>query len=625
MSAGERFKSWIDATFSSWGDRLASWGLSMLARGATRFTEDMEPAVKESARSALAGLLANPVTPEEIKDKIRAASDAGNILETIYLEFIMILQSFGVILGGSTPVANEMRYAQDYVKRSSRLDPLSVINAWRRDPEAYAKYFDDLREQGWSDDRIEAIKFVTQFMPTPQDLVNWEAKEVFEPEMIARYGLDSEFGGLDLTLFEKIGVTPEQALNYWRAHWEHPALNTIIEMLRRTDFSEEDFRDWFKLVEIPPYWRDKLIEISWNVPTRVDVRRFWDMRTIDEVRLREIYTAQGYHGKDLEDYVLWTKIYVDFPDLMTRYKNGWLTLEDVRTELKKLGMSAERAEELIQTKVKAVASEALVKQRDLTMSQIVKGVKKAVISREEGGLLLQDMGYDPYEAEYILAIEIPQDEVVTEVKIRELTKADILSGLKNEVIGEPEAMTRLLGLRYLPDDAEFILSIYRATISPPEDPRLREASKADIVKAVKAGLITPEDGYLMLIDIGFSPAASEFILMVQAETSPFSPMSFNEFKSITDQYKQVVGRGGPEMPDEIKKAAAEVVRLTAEVDNLKEAIVREEAALIPDDTLPPEATTRLKELQVFKNRAEAELARITTDYNILVSEWRQKE
>ncbi|GAJ12607.1 unnamed protein product, partial [marine sediment metagenome] len=80
-----------------------------------------------------------------------------------------------------------------------------------------------------------------------------------------------------------------------------------------------------------PWVREDLFKLFRAVPTRVDVRRFWDMRTIDEPRLRDIYQAQGYWEEDLEDYVMWTKVYVDFPDLMARYKNGWINLEDVKT------------------------------------------------------------------------------------------------------------------------------------------------------------------------------------------------------------------------------------------------------------------------------------------------------
>ncbi|GAI52064.1 unnamed protein product, partial [marine sediment metagenome] len=111
------------------------------------------------------------------------------------------------------------------------------------------------------------------------------------------------------------------------------------------------------------YWQDLLLELVKAVPTRVDVRRFWDMRTIDEARLREIYHAQGYYGKDLEDYVLWTKVYVAFPDLIARFTKGWITEDDVRSELIALGMPAERVETMIQTKIKKVAGERVEPER----------------------------------------------------------------------------------------------------------------------------------------------------------------------------------------------------------------------------------------------------------------------
>ncbi|GAH44519.1 unnamed protein product [marine sediment metagenome] len=49
------------------------------------------------------------------------------------------------------------------------------------------------------------------------------------------------------------------------------------------------------------------------------------MRTIDETELRALYQRHGYFGKDLENYVIWTKVYVAFPDLMARWSKGWIT------------------------------------------------------------------------------------------------------------------------------------------------------------------------------------------------------------------------------------------------------------------------------------------------------------
>ncbi|GAG49176.1 unnamed protein product, partial [marine sediment metagenome] len=187
---------------------------------------------------------------------------------------------------------------------------------------------------------IETLLKVTKFYPAPADLIRWQAREVFEPEMIKRYGLDSEFGAIEKEPFYKAGMTDDQITNYWRAHWEHASWMQVVEMLHRGLMTEEQVYDWFRVVEIPPFWRDLLIQSAYTWPTRVDVRRWWDMRTIDETELRRLYSGMGYRGLNLDNYVLWTKVYVAFPDLMARWTKGWITIDDVRRELTGLGMPA---------------------------------------------------------------------------------------------------------------------------------------------------------------------------------------------------------------------------------------------------------------------------------------------
>jgi len=162
--------------------------------------------------------------------------------------------------------------------------------------------------------------------------------------------------------------------------------------------------DWYRLVEIPPFWRDRLTELVFEVPTRVDVRRWWDMRTIDEERLRSIYHAQGYHGQDLEDYVLWTKVYVAFPDLIARFKNGWITEQDVRNELTGFGMPAARVEEMWQTKFKPEQPAQVEEERKATATEIMKGVKTGYIDEGAGVGMLQELGYSADTAQFKLDV-----------------------------------------------------------------------------------------------------------------------------------------------------------------------------------------------------------------------------
>uniref|UniRef100_A0A6M3XW88 Uncharacterized protein n=1 Tax=viral metagenome TaxID=1070528 RepID=A0A6M3XW88_9ZZZZ len=644
MLAGERFKAWIDGLAVAWGDRLKGWMASWVEWGLTKLMESLEPEAIDIIRPVLNPIVEHPLTPQFIKDLIIKLLAGKKPLPLLLIIPIAILLFIPTITSIFQPLGNLLRYVQERVFHSWRLDPISVITAWRRDPANYEKYFDDLIEQGWTPERIEALKFLTLFYPSPRDLVGFLAHEVYEDTIASRYGLDAEIDEvlLHLDKFEKAGMKEPQVREFWRDHWEHASWMQVVEMLHRGHLTEGDITspttkagwetrdaegtklmyDWFRLVEIPPFWRDKLTASSWNVPTRVDVRRWWDMRTISEDELRNIYHRQGYHGTDLDNYVNWTKVYTDFPMMMSRFTNGWITEEDIRVWLRGLQIPEDRINQFIQEKTKPEKTTRVIKEKDITKTDIIKGVKQGVITRGEGIELLVDMGYDEDESDYILTIGIPPDEEDKVVKERELTKTDIIKGLKAEVITEAEARTRLIELRYSGVDADFLLDIFKATIKPPTEPREREASKADIVKAVKKGLITPEEAYLMLQDIGFTPEASMFILEVQAETSPFSPINFTEFKDLTTKYRIAAGREEAPMPEELKQAAAEVVRVTGEVEALDKSIEEEQKRLLELEPLPEEATARKTELQVTRNRALAELSRVKSEYDRLVAEWK---
>jgi len=287
-----------------------------------------------------------------------------------------------------------------------RLDPATVIILWRRFQDKWGKYLEDLKHQGWNDERIEALKDATLYYPSPAELVHWTAREVFEPDKVSKYGLMADADKLRREDFYKAGMDDEQIDNHWIAHWEHASFMQIIEMLHRGIITEQDVKDWFPLVEVAPYWAENLIKIAYTWPTRVDVRRWWDMRTITEERLRELYEGMGYRDQNLEDYMLWTKVYTDFPMMIARFTKGWITQEEVKSWLIAQGVPEERAEHFMQEKVANEAPGRVQTERDLTKAEIIKGVKNEVISPSEGIDLLIDMGYDRDEAEFMLEINI---------------------------------------------------------------------------------------------------------------------------------------------------------------------------------------------------------------------------
>jgi len=432
MQPGERFSAWVDGIAMSWKDRFTGWGESLLINAGNKFLESAEPQTKTLMRASVQKLIDDPNTTPELKAVLEDSLAKGDWVATLTGYLGMFVGSIIGITAVAGPPGRVQAYAVDRIVQGFRFDPQSVMIAWRRDPVKFIALLEDLKDLGFDDARITALKEITKFVPSAQDQINWLAREVFEPEMRERYGLGSELPNYEDTDFSKIGVDAKQMANYWAAHWEHASFMQVTEMLHRGTLSLEKstptppttpagwaardaegtaaLYDWYRLVEIPPFWRDRLTEMSWNVPTRVDVRRWWEMRTIPESELYNVYHRMGYHGKDLDNYVLWTKVYTDYPALLARYKNGWITIEDVKAELINMGMSADRAETLLQEKIRKEAPERVAVEKNLTKAEIVKGVKKGVITRAEGIELLQDMGYGPDEANYIMAINL---EVLT--------------------------------------------------------------------------------------------------------------------------------------------------------------------------------------------------------------------
>jgi len=472
MGISSRIEGTIESWRIKWGETLKSWLVSFLSIGLDAFFRVLGNSFAPKLKPLLDSIEEKVTVPPELKplfDEIRSPTGEigailaqsaggalvggaiGSVIDAMFLRFaysinekfhpkLLTEAQFTTLWRRGNILADELT---PYLRKlglddisilglqqlsEARLDPMSAITAWRRDPEKYAKFLKDLFDQGFDAERMEVLKFVTQFIPTADEQTHWLAREVYEPEMVSRYGLDSELPNYEETDFSKVGVTPEQMKNKWMAHWEHASYMQVREMLRRGFLSLDKtmpeapttqagwetrdaegvkaMYDWYRLVEIPPFWRARLTEMVFEVPTRVDVRRFWDMRTIDEERLRSIYHAQGYHGKDLDDYVLWTKVYVAFPDLIARYKNGWITEDVVRSELTALGMSPERLQEMWETKFKTAAPERVAAEKTATATEIMKAVKKELISRSEGIERLGRMGYSPEEAEFKLDVYI---------------------------------------------------------------------------------------------------------------------------------------------------------------------------------------------------------------------------
>jgi len=406
MSISERIGNTLEQWSDKWKDKLRGWFLRALSEGAEKLLDDLEPTLANEAKSQLEEIAALPELPETAKAVIGKALHPTSFAWVIILIPLAISVVMAPIMAATEALITPLRFMLNRRMKPYRFDPLAIITAWRRDPAKYAHYFDDLKDMGWDDDRVEAAKFFTQAFPTLGDVVNFYAKEAFEPDMIDKYGLENELPPYEGTYFEQLGIPRDVATKYWIAHWQHPSLGTAFELLHRGEITSEELWRWYRVVEYPPYWRDKLTAVSWDLPNRIELRMMARYGLVGKdfliTMLEKVGLAEEYRDV-AADMMLAMGIRTD---LSTRYSKGWINADEIRQELIDSGLSPDVQERMYQWIVKNTSDDRVSTERDLTKAEIVKGVKKGFISAVQGVELLMDMGYSKDEAEYILVINV---------------------------------------------------------------------------------------------------------------------------------------------------------------------------------------------------------------------------
>ncbi|MEM2990153.1 MAG: hypothetical protein QXQ02_03110, partial [Halobacteria archaeon] len=117
--------------------------------------------------------------------------------------------------------------------RLNLLSPTDLIVAWRRgiiDENTLNTY---LSYHQLNDEQIEVLKLVSEYFPTPSDLIRFAVREVYTPEIAEQYGLYQDIPPEYINEAYKAGLPEEQAKRYWAAHWELPSMTEGFAMLHR--------------------------------------------------------------------------------------------------------------------------------------------------------------------------------------------------------------------------------------------------------------------------------------------------------------------------------------------------------------------------------------------------------
>ncbi len=278
-----------------------------------------------------------------------------------------------------------------------------------------------LSKLGFKSDDISSLKTLYFPVPLPQDLIRFAVREVFDPKTVKQYGMDQDFPSDFATYGKQVGLDEQWSKAYWAAHWELPSPTMGFEMFHRGIIDENGLKMLLKSLDVMPYWRDKLINLSYNPITRVDVRRLYKLGVISLADVEKRYLAIGYSPNDAHLLAKFTEL-----------DNG-ADEETTAIEIKQLSKSV-----------------------------IEQGYKKKVIDRNQAIEALTNLGYIRSDIEIILSIA---DLSVETDKVKDISKEQsdkahkyVLDAYKRRSISNDDAREQLLDLGFSSADIDIELS-----------------------------------------------------------------------------------------------------------------------------------------------------------------------
>lgn len=307
--------------------------------------------------------------------------------------------------------------------------------------------YERMRELGYTDTRTKEIVQTWEVIPSPQDLIYLVGKEAFEPDSIDALGLDDEYPTEVQPWFEKQGLSEYWARKFWAAHWSPPSLEMGFEMYQRDVIDRDTLEFLFRTVEVPPFFRDKLMQIAYSPYTRVDVRRMNDLGVVNDEELVTAYRHLGYDAEKAEKMAEFTVRYnsgaekeLTKGEILTAYEKFVLNENETIEALVSIGYSEAKATLYIDLEDRARAAKY--------EEAMLKAVKEEYIDNRVSKLQAEDwLGKMNYPAKYTqLELELWELERLRDSK--KPSKTDLDKFLKAKIIDKDTYKNELRNLGY---------------------------------------------------------------------------------------------------------------------------------------------------------------------------------
>jgi len=312
-----------------------------------------------------------------------------------------------------------------------------------------------LASHGFPDEHIAYAKKLYEIIPPVSDIITMAVREAFSPEIAERFGQYEDFPEEFAEWAAKQGLSREWAERYWAAHWALPSVMQGYEMLHRGIIDEEELKMLMRALDIMPFWRDKLIQMSYSPFTRVDVRRMYRDGVIDREDVKRTYLDLGYDDWHAEKLTEWTIT----ESLSEERKLCRSLIEGLYR--RRIFTREEAKEALIAVKYREEVAEAILAKVDYDIeyqykNRIISAVKKQYLR----GIIDENQAITKLGRANLLATEIEQLiyewQLEKEAQVRWLTPGEIKSLARKKIISHSTFIDKMTQIGYTRDDAELL-------------------------------------------------------------------------------------------------------------------------------------------------------------------------
>lgn len=191
--------------------------------------------------------------------------------------------------------------SEDLVKAAKvRLDPERLMVLLRRGEITRSEMVSELSLMGYTESSITRMLKLEELIPPPADLISMSVREAFSQSFIEQFKTDEDFPSEFGDYMQKQGYSKDWALKYWIAHWRLPSAGQGFQMFQRDIINADQLDMLLKALDMSPFWREKMTEISYRVMTRVDVRRMYRLGVLSRDEVTERYRHMGFSPDDAD-------------------------------------------------------------------------------------------------------------------------------------------------------------------------------------------------------------------------------------------------------------------------------------------------------------------------------------